>query len=84
MEDFRQIRYDLNTFIIKILGLSIHNIICMTFSRRHVLMNTSFVLLSGLGDYLGLIDVVEEFSSWTYILTFVLGGGGACWTMTVV
>lgn len=47
-------------------------------------MNTSFVLLSGLGDYLGLIDVVEEFSSWTYILTFVLGGGGACWTMTVV
>lgn len=54
------------------------------YSQHNVLMNTSFVLLSGLGDYLGLIDVVEEFSSWTYILTFVLGGGGACWTMTVV
>lgn len=84
MEDFRHIRYNLNTFIIKILGLSIHNIICMAFSKRHVLMNTSFVLLRGLGDYLGLIDVVEEFSSSINILTFVLGGGGACWTMTVV
>lgn len=47
-------------------------------------MNILFVFLSGLGDYLGLIDVVEEFSLWIYIFIFVLGGGGVCWIMIVV
>lgn len=47
-------------------------------------MNILFVFLSGLGDYLGFIDVVEEFSLWIYIFIFVLGGGGVCWIMIVV